>query len=45
MKKIEKKEELYITPEVSVIEIATEAIICTSDPGDIPGDLGSGGWI
>ncbi len=42
---IEKKEELYLAPEVSVLEIATETFICQSNPGETPGNLGGGGWI
>ena len=48
MKKLKNENEnltQYLAPEVTVLEIKTESIICTSDPGDVPGDLGSGFWM
>ena len=51
MKKLKNENEnltQYLAPEVTVLEIKTESIICTSDPGnpgDIPGDLGIGFWM
>ena len=40
-----KEKQLYIEPEVSVLEIAAEAIICQSLPGETPDDITNGGWI
>ncbi|MBP5228683.1 MAG: hypothetical protein J6Z32_00865 [Bacteroidales bacterium] len=48
MKKLKNENEIlayYLAPEVSVLEIKTESIICTSKPDDIPGDLGGGFWL
>ena len=36
---------LYEAPRVTVYEVKTESIICTSNPGNTPDDLGSGGWL
>ena len=45
MNSAEKREALYLAPEVSVVEIAAESIICSSNPGETPGNLGGGGWL
>ena len=40
-----KEKELYESPEVVVLELKSEGIICSSDPGKAPSDLGGGSWI
>lgn len=40
-----KEKELYLAPVAAVLELKNEGVICTSGPGEIPGDLGEGGWI
>lgn len=37
--------EMYLEPETLVLEVNSESIICQSNPGEVPGNLGGGGWI
>ncbi len=41
----QENKELYLVPEISVMEIASDAIICLSNPGETPDNLDTGGWI
>lgn len=43
MKKENK--EFYLVPEASIFEVGSENIICQSNPGEVPENLGSGEWI
>lgn len=45
IKKQHEEVQAYLTPEISIVEVSTQKIVCISDPGDIPGDLEGGEWI
>ena len=39
------EKELYESPAIEVLDLKSEGVICASNPGENPGDLGGGGWI
>ncbi len=41
----QQDKELYLVPEVFVVKIAPESVICVSNPGDVPDSIGGGDWI
>lgn len=43
--KLMNEKKLYESPATEVLELKSEGIICTSNPGDSPEDLGGGEWI